>query len=108
MSIDQRILAEGRTGPARTIGFLKRAGLLPALLCAALLGGCAHCYDMTLTNGERVTNVTKPVLDKQKGVFTYKDVAGHLHHISAGRVVDIGPHSSKNTTPGTLDYQNPR
>jgi hypothetical protein len=102
MSIDQLRLPEARTPPARTVGLLKRAGLLPALLSLALLAGCAHRYDVVLTNGQRITNVTKPVLDKQNGVFTYKDVAGHPHHVSAGRVVDIGPHSSKNTTPGTL------
>jgi hypothetical protein len=105
MSVEQRLLPEARTRSAGTIGFLKRVGLAPALLCLALLAGCAHRYDVVLTNGERITNVTKPVLDRQNGVFNYKDVAGHDHHVSAGRVLDIGPHSNKNTTPGTLQYQ---
>jgi hypothetical protein len=72
------------------------AKLLLSLLSAALLSSCAHRYDIMLTNGSRATNVTKPVLNRETGVFTYKDVAGHEHKVSAGRVVDIGPHSSKN------------
>jgi hypothetical protein len=80
----------------------KLAGILPWIISAALLTGCAHRYDMTLTDGTRVTNVTKPVLDRHSGVYTYKDVAGNVHHKSAGRVVEIAPHSNKNTTPGTL------
>jgi hypothetical protein len=35
-------------------------------------------------------------------VFIYKDVTGREHRVFAGKVVDIGPHSSKNTTPGSL------
>ncbi len=80
----------------------KLVKLLPWLLSAGLLAGCAHRYDIMLTNGERVTNVTKPVLDREHGVFFYKDVTGKEHHLFAGKVVDIGPHSSKNTRPGTL------
>jgi len=82
--------------------YRKLARILPCLFSAALLAGCAHRYDIILTNGDRVTNVTKPVLHRDDGVFVYKDVAGQEHHVNAGRVVDIGPHSSKNTTPGTL------
>ena len=80
----------------------KLAKLLPWFFSAALLAGCAHRYDITLTNGERVTNVTKPILHRDDGVFIYKDVTGKEHHVNAGRVVEIGPHSRKNTTPGTL------
>jgi hypothetical protein len=76
-------------------------GLVFPLLAAVLLSGCAHRYDIILTNGGKVTNVTKPVLDRGIGVFTYKDVAGNEHEISAGRVVDIGPHSKKNDPPDT-------
>ncbi|HEV7925267.1 MAG TPA: YgdI/YgdR family lipoprotein [Verrucomicrobiae bacterium] len=80
----------------------KLAKLLLLFLSTSLLAGCAHRYDIMLTNGERVTNVTKPVLDREHGVFAYKDVTGREHHLFAGKVVDIGPHSNKNTTPGTL------
>jgi len=78
------------------------AKLLPLFLSAGLLAGCAHRYDILLTNGEKVTNVTKPVLHRDDGVFVYKDVTGREHRVFAGKVVDIGPHSRKNTTPGTL------
>ena len=65
----------------------------PLLLTVLLLTGCAHRYDMTLTNGVRVTNVTKPVLDQESGQFIYKDVAGSEHQVNAGRVLSIQPHS---------------
>jgi hypothetical protein len=77
------------------------AKVLPWVFSAAFLAGCARHYDMTLTNGTRITNVTKPKLYKDAGAYYYKDVDGKVHHISAGRVVDIQPHSKKNTIPGT-------
>lgn len=67
--------------------------VLPLLVVTVLLAGCAHRYDMTLTNGVRVTNVTKPVLNSDSGQFTYKDVAGNERHVSASRVLEIKPHS---------------
>jgi uncharacterized lipoprotein YajG len=70
--------------------------VLPLLVTALLLAGCARRYDMTLTNGGRVTNVTKPVLDTESGQFTYKDVAGNKHHVSQVRVLEIKPHSRQN------------
>jgi hypothetical protein len=79
-----------RRGPGR---------ILAALLCALVVTGCARRYDMMLTNGGRITNVTKPVFDKEKGTFTYKDVAGNSHHVSSGKVVEIKPHSEKNVSP---------
>jgi len=99
MSIDRDSSKED-TRFAQGLHCLKVAKLLPWLFAAALLSGCAHRYDITLTNGSRVTNVTKPVLDRDIGVFTYKDVAGHEHKLHAGRVVDIGPHSNKNSPSG--------
>lgn len=87
---------------ARGFHYRKLARILPWFFSAALLAGCAHRYDILLTNGERVTNVTKPVLYRDDGVFIYKDVTGKEHRVFAGKVVDIGPHSNKNTTPGTL------
>ena len=76
--------------------------LLPWAVCAALLAGCAHRYDMTLTNGTRITNVSKPEFHKDEGAYYYKDVTGKVHHVNSGHVVEIKPHSSKNTTPGTI------
>jgi hypothetical protein len=57
---------------------------------------------MTLTNGQRITNVSKPYYNRDDGAFYYKDVTGKIHHVSKGRVVEIDPHSSKDTTPGTV------
>ena len=65
------------------------------LVTALLLAGCAHRYDMTLTNGVRVTNVTKPLLNQESGQYTYKDVAGNQRHVSQSRVLEIKPHSSR-------------
>jgi uncharacterized lipoprotein YajG len=67
--------------------------VLPSLVAGLLLAGCAQHYDMTLTNGVRVTNVTKPVLNSDSGMFTYKDVAGNVRHVSESRVLEIKPHS---------------
>lgn len=64
-------------------------------LAAALLAGCVR-YDMLLTNGGRITNVSKPRFDGTNGIYSYKDVTGQEHVVSAGRVVQIMPHSKKN------------
>ena len=72
---------------------MKRFALI--ILGAGLLTGCAHHYDMTLTNGIHITNVSKPMLDEDNGVYVYKDVAGNKRYISAGRVIEIKPHSFK-------------
>jgi len=79
-------------------GIMKNvAGLL---LGAVLLSGCAHHYDMVLTNGMRVTRVSKPKFDQESGQYTYTDVAGNKRSISAGRVVQIEPHSNNSKTSG--------
>ena len=67
---------------------------------AALLCGCAH-YDMTLTNGARITNVRKPVVNKATGQVDYTDVAGHKMHIALSRLVEIQPHHSQKFTSPT-------
>ena len=64
-------------------------------LAAALLAGCVR-YDMLLTNGGRITNVSKPRFDATNGIYSYKDVTGRERYVSAGRVVQIMPHSRKN------------
>jgi hypothetical protein len=66
------------------------------LLGTLLLSGCAHHYDMVLTNGMRVTRVSKPVLDRESGVYTFTDAGGNKRKISASRVEEIEPHSNKN------------
>lgn len=68
----------------------------PFLAAALLVTGCAQHYDMVLTNGIRVTNVTKPVLNDDNATYTYKDVAGNVRHVSESRVLEIKPHSRHN------------
>jgi hypothetical protein len=63
-----------------------------AILGAALLAGCAHRYDVTLTNGLVISHVSKPKLDKENGVYHFKDVRGTNQTVSASRVVQIEPH----------------
>jgi hypothetical protein len=68
--------------------------LLPGTV---FLAGCMymHNYDLTLVNGMRITRVTKPKLNKETGVYTFKDINGKKETISASRVVEIAPHSDK-------------
>jgi hypothetical protein len=83
-----------RPSPApRPLTPMKR--LIVLLLGAGLFCGCAHHYDMTLTNGMRIINVRKAAVNKATGQVDYTDVAGHKRHISLARVVLIEPHNSK-------------
>jgi len=85
---------------AQVVPVPKPARLLPWLACVALLTGCARHYDILMTDGTRVTNVTRPVKNKETGMLLYKDVAGHEHQKNAAHVVEIVPHSDKNNPPG--------
>jgi PBP1b-binding outer membrane lipoprotein LpoB len=67
--------------------------ILLLLLGAVFLAGCMHNYDLTLVNGMKITHVSKPKLNKQTGVYTFKDIKGQKKSISAARVVEIAPHS---------------
>jgi hypothetical protein len=86
----------------RGFHFPKWASLLPCLFSAFFLAGCARHYDMILTNGARITNITEYKLYKEQGAYYYKEVDGKVHHIPAHRVVEIKPHSGKDKTPGTV------
>jgi hypothetical protein len=101
MSIEKK-LSRSNFPLAQGFHRCKPARLLPWFFSAALLAGCARRYDITLINGERVTNVTKPILNRDRGAFYYKDVTGQEHHVFAGKVVEIWPHSNKNIRPGTV------
>ncbi len=74
--------------------------ILPCCLAISLMAGCARHYDIVMTDGSRVTNITHPVPDKQAGVVTYKDVRGDEHKKNLGRVVEIVPHTKKPKPPG--------
>jgi hypothetical protein len=68
-----------------------RPPTLLALLLAAALCGCVR-YDMTLTNGGKMTNVRKPVRSQDGTYYTIKTADGKSYTIPASRVVNIAPH----------------
>jgi hypothetical protein len=61
------------------------------LVGLSLLCGCAHTYVITLSDGRRITTVSKPRL--QNGQYTFKDAAGKPSSVPAGRVKEIAPAS---------------
>jgi hypothetical protein len=65
------------------------------LLGAVALTGCMHRYDVTLTNGMKITHVSKPKLDKQSGLYVFKNIKGQKEYITAARVIEIAPHSDE-------------
>ncbi len=90
MSTIERISARGTV----------RRGLSPRLwfsllLAASVLCGCVR-YDMTLTNGAKVTNVPKPKRSQDGTYYTIKMNNGTTYTIPASRVVNIAPHGDTN------------
>lgn len=80
-------------GPATPLaGAVGVPRLLPVLvLICCLFTGCARHYVITLTNGARITTLSKP---KQQGpVYVFKDAKGQPARISVGRVREIAPAS---------------
>jgi hypothetical protein len=69
--------------------------VLLLLLGTVFLTGCMHNYDVTLINGIKITHVTKPKLDKESGLYTFRNIQGKKESINASRVVEIAPHSDK-------------
>jgi hypothetical protein len=65
--------------------------LLLFFLCGFVLAssGCRTRYDITLTTGSRITNVSRPVLDKESGAYHYRDAGGNPQRIPAMRVRSI-------------------
>lgn len=76
-----------------------------ALLALALLAGffvcsgCAQRYQLTLSNGTKVTTNSKPKL--KDGTYYYKDARGEERAISQARVREISPagQARKETSP---------
>lgn len=65
--------------------------ILPALLGAGLLTGCARQYTVTLNNGTRLSVVGKPQLEGNS--FIAKDALGQPVRIPRGNVREIAPSS---------------
>ena len=76
--------------PTRPMLCLRQAFVL--LLAVGALGGCARRYDVTLTSGQHLTNIPKPILNRQGGFYYYVDSHGRTNTLPATRVVEIEPH----------------
>ncbi len=74
---------------------LRPRPFLALLLAAAALCGCVR-YDMTLTNGQMMSNVRKPVRSKDGTYYTIKKADGTAYTIPASRVSNIAPHGDTN------------
>ena len=68
---------------------MKRILFLALAMCA----GCSTHYRVTLQNGQTITTLSKPVLDKSQNFYTFKTMAT----IPAGSVRLIEPASYKQT-----------
>jgi hypothetical protein len=66
--------------------------LFGLFVLALLVIGCKSNYDVTLTSGARYTGVSKPKLDKQGGMFTFKSASGRVFTVPETRVRTIEPH----------------
>jgi len=77
--------------------------LFPTLLVSlAILTGCSSGYDITLSNGNRITGVSKPRLNKETSMYEFKDAAGHPQSVHSMRVRQIGPHGDSDLDPGSF------
>lgn len=62
-----------------------------ALSLSFLAVGCTG-YDITLSNGSKISGVSKPRLDPESRVYVFKDASGQPGYVNAGRVRVIEPH----------------
>lgn len=66
--------------------------LIAIVFAATLLAGCRSSYDVTLNNGMQFTSVSKPKLDRDKGVYVFKNAGGRTYTVPETRIREIGPH----------------
>ena len=71
--------------------------VLALFIVAIALTGCHTGYDITTTNGMKITGVSKPRLDPQTSFYYYKDAAGQVNYIPSARVSVIEPTGSGET-----------
>jgi hypothetical protein len=67
--------------------------LFALCLGLVLLGvtGCRTRYDITLTNGTKISGVSKPHLDTRIGYYIYQDAQGRTNGVPSMRVSVIEP-----------------
>ncbi len=63
--------------------------VLIVLFGAVLLAGCHTSYEIGLNNGRKITAASRPVLDKDKGIYTFKTADGKIQQVPAGRVISM-------------------
>lgn len=68
--------------------FMNRTFLL-AMLLTGLCAGCATRYQITLTNGNRITARSRPILDKATDTYHFKDVQGREVQVKSMRIREI-------------------
>ena len=78
------------------------------LLTAILATGCKSNYDITLSNGAKITGISKPKLDKKTDRYVYKDAAGVEKSVPAMRVREIQPHEEGNSQFRSTQTRGPR
>jgi hypothetical protein len=66
--------------------------VIAIIFVAILVAGCRSSYDVTLTNGMQFTGVTKPKLEREKGVYVFNNAAGKNFAIPETRIRTIEPH----------------
>jgi hypothetical protein len=79
--------------------FMPQLGL--AVVTLGLLAGCAQHYKIVTNSGGTITARGKPVYDKKRGVFFYKDGNGLKRSIPAGGVSQIAPASATSSSTGS-------
>ena len=68
------------------------------LFFTVVLVGCKSSYDITLSNGRKVTGVSKPVFDERLGLYRFKMADGKEARLSSSRVRLIEPHGESSET----------
>ena len=79
------------------IKLMKKLFLL--LLGIVVLTGCKTSYDLTLNNGKKITDISKPVFDETTGLYRFKTANGRDVKVSAGQVRTIEPHGDAPESP---------
>jgi hypothetical protein len=61
------------------------------------LMGCRSTYDITLNNGNKITGVSKPELDRKSGDYKFTTGSGKVMYVKSIRVREISPHEAEDS-----------